>query len=102
MRETKTLEETMERLYELITDQLIDPDKLDEPVQRAFDLYRGAIARHDEAVLHIRDFLTCEEGDLAVERLNDCCLDMERLMFMQGYLLGYFRYVPDEEKTQEP
>lgn len=85
-------------LYELVTNQLTNPGKLDEPVQSAFDLYAKAMKELDDASGPIDALLKNEEDEEAMDRLKSCELDIEILLFKEGYRLGYDRYIPDENR----
>lgn len=98
MCEPKNLDRAITLLYELVTGQLINPGKLDEPVQRASDLYAAAMEKHDDAAKPINALVQTEEDEEALDRLKSSNMDVEILMFEQGYRLGYARYIPDENR----
>lgn len=91
MCEMKNLDSAITLLYELVTDQLANPGKLDEMLQRASDLYKEAVSRQDTAVECLRSLVQSDVGDEVIEELIDRCDEVGRLLFQQAYLLGYSR-----------
>ncbi len=94
MYETLELTRIITKLYELVTDQLTNPEKLDLPVQKAFEEYKTAIGEYDASFRGVEELLETEEQKRALEKLNIQYIFNEELMFRQGYLLGFIQCVP--------